>query len=113
MGGAIAEVLNQESTDFLKLFKESRYESIARTIDASPLATALMEWFDKRNKMTTELPIKTLFAQVEMHRPNSSDNWPRTAKGFADALLRAAPALRQMGIACRSLAKKVVLCHGK
>lgn len=65
----------------------------------------LIEWFERRDKQATQLPIKTLLAQLEVFKPNNSDNWPRSAKGLGDALRRAAPALRQMGILCRSLGK--------
>lgn len=92
-------------SDFLDAFHASRSESIARTIDASPVASALIEWFDKRGRQTTVLPVGTLFNQVELSRPNNCENWPRSAKGFGDALRRAAPALRQIGIECRSLGK--------
>lgn len=105
LGMAIAEVVGQAGDEFLKAFNACRYESIARTIDASPVASALIEWFDGRNQQKTELPLKVLFAQVEIFKPNGSDSWPRSAKGFGDALRRAAPALRQMGIECRSLGK--------
>lgn len=105
LGMAIAEVVGRTSQEFLEVFNACRYESIARTIDASPVASALIEWFDKRGQQTTELPLKILFAQVETFKPNGSDSWPRSAKGFGDALRRAAPALRQMGIECRSLGK--------
>ncbi|HAU1490450.1 TPA: hypothetical protein F8S49_11380 [Legionella pneumophila] len=105
LGIAISEILGRTGEDFLSIFNSSRQESIARTIDASPVATALIEWFEKRDRQTTSLPIKTLFAQVESSRIGGSDNWPRSPKGFADALRRAAPALRQMGIECRSLGK--------
>ncbi|KTC87024.1 hypothetical protein [Legionella brunensis] len=105
LGMAIADVIGHGQTTFLDIFNASRYESIARTIDASPVASALIEWFDRRGRQTTQLPIKTLFAQVETAKPNNSDSWPRSAKGFADALRRAAPALRQMGIKCHSLGK--------
>ncbi|HCC3245762.1 TPA: hypothetical protein JD771_002479 [Legionella pneumophila subsp. pneumophila] len=105
LGIAISEVLGLKREDFLTSFNSIRQESIARTIDASPVASALIEWFEKRHRETASYPIKTLFAQVENSRPGGLDNWPRSAKGFADALRRAAPALRQMGIECRSLGK--------
>ncbi|STY31506.1 DNA primase (bacterial type) [Legionella wadsworthii] len=105
LGMAIAEVMGQTSEEFFEAFNACRHESIVRTIDASPAASALIEWFDKRNRQKTDLPLKVLFAQVEMFKPNGSDSWPRSPKGFGDALRRAAPALRQMGIECRSLGK--------
>lgn len=105
LGMAIAEVIGQTGDEFLEAFNACRNESIARTIDASPVASALIEWFERRNQQKTDLPLKTLFNQVELCKPNGSDSWPRSAKGFGDALRRSAPALRQMGIECRSLGK--------
>ncbi|MFO9416546.1 hypothetical protein SDB03_14255 [Legionella pneumophila serogroup 1] len=105
LGMAIAEVLGQDKSVFLEMFITNRQEAIARTIEASPVASALLEWFEKRTEQTISIPVKTLFAQVEILRPSSCENWPRSPKGFADALRRAAPALRQMGVECHSLGK--------
>jgi hypothetical protein len=105
LGMAIAECAGRMVEDFLDQFKVCRQESIARTIDASPVASALIEWFEDGKKCPRTLPIKGLFSELEKYKPNSTDAWPRSAKGFADALRRAAPALRHMGIECRSLGK--------
>lgn len=105
LGIAIADVMGHAQNTFLDIFNASRYESIARTIDASPVASALIEWFEREKRYATKLPIKDLFTKVEMFKPNNCDSWPRSAKGFADALRRAAPALRHMGIKCHSLGK--------
>ncbi len=105
LGMAVAETMGKNGEDFLTQFNASRQESIARTIDASPVASALIEWFDDCNRHTTVLPVKQLFLQVERKKPLNTDSWPRSAKGFADALRRMAPALRYIGIECRSLGK--------
>jgi len=105
LGMAVAETMGKNRDDFLTQFNASRQESIARTIDASPVASALIEWFDDNNRRTTVLPVKQLFLQVERKKPLNTDSWPRSAKGFADALRRMAPALRSIGIECRSLGK--------
>lgn len=106
LGIAVSKTIGKRKEDFLAQFNLSRAESIARTIDASPVATALIEWFEDRDKQTIVLTVKDLFSQVERKRPTNTEGWPRSAKGFADALRRVAPALRQMGIACRSLGKR-------
>jgi len=105
LGMAIAHVTCEPEENFLLQFNATRQESIARTIDASPVASALIDWFEARNKRTTSMPIKTLFNELELYKIRGNDAWPKSPKGFADALRRAAPALRQIGIECHSLGK--------
>jgi len=105
LGMAVAEAMGATGEDFMIQFTASRQESLARTIDASPVACAVIDWFEDKGRVAKELPVKDLFSSVEYHRPEHTDAWPKTAKGFADALRRAAPALRQLGIECRSLGK--------
>jgi hypothetical protein len=104
LGMAVAVAVGHKPDDFLEQFKASRMESIGRTIDASPVASALLEWF-ARNPNGRSDSVKAIFTEVERFKPTGTDSWPRSAKGFADALRRAAPALRQMGIECKSLGK--------
>ncbi len=105
-GEALTAALGGCPADFHGQFQASREESIARTIDASPVASALIDWFDARSRVPIELTAKDLFAAVGEHKPLGADAWPRSAKGFGDAMRRAAPALRQLEIECRSLGKR-------
>src|SRR5205807_5649070 len=105
LGMAIAEALGGKGHDFMVQFNASRLESIARTIDASPVASALIDWFEGRDRRTAEMSVKDLFEEVGRQKPSNTDAWPKSAKGFGDALRRAAPALRPLGIECRSLGK--------
>ena len=90
----------------MEQFNTSRQESIARTIDASPAATALIEWFEvDRQGRTSVYPLKTIFAELEKKKPLYAENWPKTPKGLGDVLRRLAPALRQLGIECTSQGK--------
>ena len=41
--------------------------------------------------------------RLEHYKPAGAEAWPRTPKGLGDALRRASPALRQMGVECKSL----------
>jgi hypothetical protein len=104
-GMAVANAMGRKDEDFLRQFNASRQEAIARTIDASPVASAVIDWFDGRGRQDTEMAVGELMREVGNFRAPNTDAWPRTAKGFGDALRRAAPALRQMGIDCRSLGK--------
>lgn len=103
-GTALSKAVGADS-DFMQQFTAMRQEAVARTLDASPVATALLEWFDSRGRSSVEMAIKDLAYTVEQKRPLGAEAWPRTPKGFGDALRRAAPALRQSGIECRSLGK--------
>lgn len=105
LGVAVATALGYPKEDFMAEFNASRRECIARTIDASPAAAALMDWFDIRGRVPATMSIKDLLHEVEVRKPSNADAWPRSPKGFGDALRRAAPALRQLGIEVRSLGK--------
>lgn len=105
--GAYTSSFPQESS-FLEQFHQSRQESIERTIDASPVASALCEWFEERkvNPSTKiKMTLSELLASLKDKKPDYAENWPRSPKGLGDALRRLAPALRYKGIDCRSLKK--------
>jgi hypothetical protein len=104
-GMACAEAVGKTGEDFMRQFNASRQESISRTIDASPVASALIDWFEGQGRRAQEMTIKALLQEVETRKPPNTDAWPRSAKGFADSLRRVAPALRQLGIECRSMGK--------
>lgn len=105
LGIAIAQAIGKSGDEFMREFNRSRQESIARTIDASPVATALIDWFADRGEQAADISVKGLFQELERFKPTQTDAWPRSAKGFGDAMRRAAPALRHLGIECRSLGK--------
>jgi hypothetical protein len=106
LGTALAEVMGLPAESFMLQFNASRAETIARTIDASPVATAVMEYFEARSGTSTTLSVKALLNELEGFRPQGAgDMWPRTPKRLGDDLRRSAPSLRQMGIEVRSLGK--------
>ena len=104
LGMAVAAAAGHEPEDFLREFKASRQESLARTIDASPVAAAVVELVEARPHGVTA-PVKEILRTLDQYRPTGCDSWPRSAKGLGDALRRAAPALRQIGIECKPLGK--------
>jgi len=104
LGMAVAAAAGHEPEDFLREFNASRQESLARTIDASPIAAAVVELVEARPHGVTA-PVKEILRTLEQYRPTGCDSWPRSAKGLGDALRRAAPALRQIGIECKPLGK--------
>ncbi|MBK60362.1 MAG: hypothetical protein CML01_16450 [Pseudomonas sp.] len=104
LGMAVAEAVGKPAAAFMAQFNASRQESIARTIDASPVAGAILEWYEC-NPRGKRASAKMLMEEMVKYRPPYCDTWPKSPKGFADAMRRAAPALRQLGIECRSLGK--------
>ena len=104
LGMAVAESVGGDGDKFLTHFHETRKEAIERTIDASPVATAVIEWIGARPE-GMKSAVKDIFREVERFKPQQCDAWPRSPKGFADALRRIAPPLRVLGISC--------ICHGK
>lgn len=98
LGVAVASALGMPEESFLAAYEAARAESIGRTLDASPVATALINWLEDKPGRYGEYSIKDLFGVVQGWKPQGCEAWPRSAKGFADALRRAAPALRTQGI---------------
>lgn len=103
-GMAVAKATGYGADDFTRQFSTCRQEAIARTLDASPVATAVLAWCE-HNPMGAQDTAGNLMNRMETYKPQRVESWPWSAKGFADALRRAAPALRQQGIECRSLPK--------
>ncbi len=104
LGVSLAVATNRPASAFLGEFRASRAESIARTIDANPVASAIIDLCGSDGFCGITGSAKDLMEAVSVCR-QVGESWPRSPKGFADALRRAAPALRQMGIECRSLGK--------
>ena len=104
LGMAVAQAIGDEPEAFLRAFNVNRNESLHRIIDESPVATAIQELINDRPEGVTE-PVKGLLALLEKYRAPGCESWPRTPKGLGDALRRAKPALRQLGIQCTCLGK--------
>ena len=86
--------------DWLKRYVAHRQEAVRRTIDASPVAAACLEFVAGGNRYAGT--VKSLLERLNNLASRDSiergDYWPRSPKGLADALRRAAPALRQLGV---------------
>lgn len=104
LGMAVAEASGHTPEDFLREFNASRQESLSRTIDASPVAAAVVDMVEARPVGMTA-SAKEILTTLEQYRPTGCDSWPKSPKGLGDALRRAAPALRQIGIECKCLGK--------
>lgn len=104
LGCAVAMAMGKDQHEFMTAFNTMRAETVGRTLEASPVAVAVQELVD-RYPNGMEAPLKDILSALEEYRPLGTDAWPRSPKGLGDALRRAAPALRTLGVECKSLGK--------
>ncbi|TSE29337.1 PriCT-2 domain-containing protein [Tepidimonas taiwanensis] len=98
LGEAIARVLGHKPGHFLELYAGHRRQSIQRTIDASPVAMAIVKMVEAGRSFRGS--VGELLDLLNRDRPahEASDYWPRSPRGLGDALRRYSPALGQLGI---------------
>ena len=104
LGCAVAVAMGGTADAFLAEFEAMRADSIARTLDASQVAGAVLTYLEGRPDRFTEYTVKRLFESLD--RPDGGEAWPRSPKGFGDALHRAAPALRTFGVVVKFTGKR-------
>lgn len=97
LGEAITRSLDKAPGAFLSRYEECRREAIQRTVDSSPIASATISFMEDNPQGFSGLT-KTLFKRLSEYRPDGKHGWPNSSKGFADAMRRAAPALRVLYI---------------
>jgi hypothetical protein len=65
--------MGKNSADFMVQFNFTRQESIARMIDASPVASAFSDWFESRNKQSIWLTLKNLLSALNPFKPKIAE----------------------------------------
>jgi hypothetical protein len=105
LGMAVAKAMNQSPETFMEQFNAARQDGLERTLDASPVASAIRDWAETNPGLIEEHSAKHWLNALEDYKPRGCDSWPRSPKGLGDAMRRAAPALRQLGIECKCLGK--------
>ena len=80
LGSAVAEAMGKTTDDFLGEFEAMKAESIGRTIDASPVASALLSYLEGRPDRLSEYTVKRLFESLD--RPDGGEAWPRWPEGI-------------------------------
>lgn len=103
LGMAVAKALGRDPEEFLAEYETARQDGLERTLEASPVATAIRDWAETNAGEVAEKPAGEWLAILDDYKPRGTDSWPRSAKGLGDAMRRAAPALRQLGITCECL----------
>ena len=101
LGEALLIAQGRAPGEFLKLYQGNRRDSVARSLEASPVACAVRRlvedhpassiapaWSDTMGKLLDHL---------SRYR-DGADAWPKSARGLGEALRRQRPALSQIGI---------------
>jgi hypothetical protein len=100
LGEAMMQATGHEPGEFLALYAENRRDSIARGLDASPVASAVRALVEAHAGMASLVftgSMKRLLGALEPHR-QGAEAWPKSPRGLGDALRRQAPGLTAVGI---------------
>lgn len=106
LGMAIAKAQGLKPLSFYELFQQNCDNSVSRTLDASPVASAILDWFVAGNSAPKRIAVGELLVALERHKPQGCDAWPKSAHGLGNQVRRQAPALRQAGLKVKALGKQ-------
>lgn len=97
MGEAIHKVQCLPKGSFMDSYLRNKNASLARSIEASPIAMALQDFIKGRSDAWSGT-IKSLQNELDASRRQEGEGWPKTPRGLGDVLRRMAPALLSVGI---------------
>lgn len=96
---AAEEALGWEKGSFLETYMGNRKETFERTIDSDAVSAAVNELLGRQSSWEgTAKELFTVLEEFVPERTKQSGAWPKTPRGLADRLRRAAPAFRMQGI---------------
>lgn len=100
LGEAMMVSQGSAKGEFSRLFAENRQDSIARGLEASPVALAIRDLVDTHIGMGRTVfngTMKELLKRLADFKPDS-ESWPRSPRGLGDAIRRQLPALASVDI---------------
>ncbi|MCX6178154.1 MAG: hypothetical protein NT163_02085 [Chlorobiales bacterium] len=99
LGEAMARGLGENAGVFTALYNENRKESVLRSIESSPVASAVLELACTFVAGATvhDGTYSELLDKLLKYK-HDNDGWPKNPKGLANALKRNMPALQQAGV---------------
>lgn len=101
LGEAMTKAQGRRPGEFLRLYHENRRDSIARSLESSPIACAVRRLVED-HPTNSSLPawdgtMGRLLDRLATYR-DGTDAWPKSARGLGEAPRRQRPALSQIGI---------------
>lgn len=99
LGEAMHQAQGGQAGEFVHAYEDNRRQSIARGLDASPVAAAIIELSDDHQGTAAvfEGTMKHLLERIESRRA-TADAWPKSPRGLGDILRRQRPALAAVGV---------------
>ena len=100
LGEAMMQSMGHKAGAFTELYNKNRKESVIRSIESSPVASAVLEYAEgfPEGSGIHDGTYQELLDKLLPYKAGSSDGWPQRAKGLANALKRNMPALQEAGI---------------
>jgi len=99
LGAALSWVLGREHEDFMPAYHQVRQDALRRSIEGDAPVMEVLAFIKSHGEWSGSL--QNLLTQLESRRipgQGNTQNWPRSAKGLANALRRAEPGLRELGL---------------
>ena len=104
LGESMARSLEHDEGHFTSLYKANRLEGLSRSLEASPVVVALIEFVEKYHGglQVFHGAVKTLYTKLTgeqaQSQTSSKDGWVRSPRGLTEAIKRHQPALKEIGI---------------
>jgi hypothetical protein len=104
LGEAVFQANGCPPGEFTRHYKNMRRKGVYRTIEASPIGQALLNYLAD-NPQGWEGQLSDLLEKLWDYKPRGEKNWPTSGKGVGDALRRLKTALSVLGFDCISNSK--------
>ncbi|MBV5304438.1 MAG: hypothetical protein JZU70_09615 [Chlorobium sp.] len=99
LGEAMAQSMGHKEGTFLELYNENRKESVIRSIESSPIASAILDMAQESAFETVfHGTYKELLDKLIPYKSGDNEGWPKSEKGLANALKRNIPALHEADV---------------
>ena len=102
LGEAMQMAQGKPAGAFMRLYGANRRESVARGLEASPIAQALRDFAETKSKGNRSALVftgnwKQLLKELDPYR-DQAEAWPKSTQGFSGIIRRQRPALAQVGV---------------
>jgi hypothetical protein len=99
LGEAMMQGTGHKAGTFTELYNENRKDSVLRSIESSPVASAVLEMAQESAFDTVfHGTYKELLDKLIAYKSGDSEGWPKSPKGLSNALKRNIPALQDAGV---------------